>query len=60
MVRQQGLVLLHGAVPIGSASAPRTNDGSGESAEEVVVEGTSRSTGRRTPVARRVTIGWTC
>jgi hypothetical protein len=44
---------------LGLMSALRTKDGSGDSTEDDA-ERTRRSTGRRTPVARWVTIMWTC
>jgi hypothetical protein len=47
----------------GSARAARTEEGTKEASGGVAVVSAariSRSTGRRTPVARRVTIGWTC
>jgi hypothetical protein len=47
----------------GSARAVRTEEGTGEASGGVVVVSAtkiSRSIGRRTPAARRVTIGWTC
>jgi hypothetical protein len=47
----------------GSARAVRTKEGTGEASSGVVVVSAakiSRSTGRRTTAARRVTIGWTC
>jgi hypothetical protein len=47
----------------GSARAVRTEEGTGEASDGVVVVSAakiSRSIGRRTPAARRVTIGWTC
>jgi hypothetical protein len=47
----------------GSPRAMRTEEGTGEASGGVAVVSAariSRSTGRRTPAARRVTISWTC
>jgi hypothetical protein len=47
----------------GSASAAQTEEGIGEASGGVAVVSVariSRSTGRRTPATRRVTIGWMC
>jgi hypothetical protein len=56
VVGQEGRVLLHSASPVWVGET-------GEASGGVVVVSAakiSRSTGRRTPAARRVTIGWTC
>jgi hypothetical protein len=63
VVGQQGRVLLlHSATPVGSARVARTEERTREASEGVVVVSLariSRSTGRGTPAARRVTIGCT-
>lgn len=45
---------------MGSARASRTEQGTGEASGGASVVRISRLMGQRTPVARRVTIGWTC
>jgi hypothetical protein len=64
VVGQQGRVLfLHNTTPVESARAARTEEGTGEASGGVAVVSAARinrSTRRRTPAARQVTIGWTC
>jgi hypothetical protein len=58
---QQGnILLLHSVTPVGVGEGGADRGGTGEVPGGVSAARISRSTGRRTPAARQVTIEWTC
>jgi hypothetical protein len=57
VVGQPGRVLLHSATSVGIGEAALTEEGTREASSGAVTIWTSRSTGRITPAARRVTFG---